>query len=151
MNPKKSHLNCNDLLTDRYQKHMNSRVGHFPVSTPRLLHFLVSLVVPKRPERLQHFSFQSVMCFLFRVKCIWFGVMQEKEKEEVSPCLQHFSFYLGWRGRILKDSRHEIFQLLPCLLLGATYYHHIWWRFIQVWIKCKNNFVVILHVLMALG
>lgn len=144
------YLNCNDRLTDRYQKRMNSTAGQFPVSSPRLLHFSVSLVVPKRPGRLQHFSFPSVICFLFRVKGNWFWVTQ-KTKEEVPSCLQRFGFYLGWRGRILEDRRYEIFQLFPCLLFGAKCNHHLWWRFTQVWIECKNRFLVILYVLMGLG
>lgn len=64
------------------------------VSSPRLLHFLVSLVVPKKPARLQDFSFQSVICFLFRLKCGWFGVTQKSgEKklwEEIPSSLQHW-------------------------------------------------------------
>lgn len=71
------YLNCNDQLTDRDQNHMDSTAGHFLVSSPRFLNFLVSLVVPKRPGRCQHFSFQSVLCFLFRMKCNWFGVTQK--------------------------------------------------------------------------
>lgn len=74
------YLNCNDQLTDRYQKHMNSTAGHFPVSIPRLLHFLVSLVVPKRPGRLQHFSFQSMFPFQSEMYLNWSGVGKKRRK-----------------------------------------------------------------------
>lgn len=70
------YLNCNDHLTARDQKHVDSKAGHLPVHSPRLLLILVSLAVPKEPGRDQHFSFQSVKCFLFRLKCDWFRVTE---------------------------------------------------------------------------
>lgn len=76
-------LNCNGQLTGRDQKHINSTAGHFPVSSPSLLYFSVRQVVPKKPGRLQHFSFQSVICFLFRLKCDWFGVTQKSGGKNV--------------------------------------------------------------------
>lgn len=82
------YLNCNDQLTDGDQKHVNSTAGHLQSALLGSCIFLVSLVVPEKPARLQHFSFQSVICFLFRLKCSWFGVTQkfgEKSCERKYP------------------------------------------------------------------
>lgn len=70
------YLNCNDHLTARGQKHVDSTADHLPVYSPRLLLILVSLAVPKEPGR-DYFSSQSVKCFLFRVKCDWFRVIEK--------------------------------------------------------------------------
>lgn len=57
------YLNCNDQLTDRDQKHVNSTAGRFPVSSPKLLHFPVSLVVPKKAWKTSAFFFP--VCYMF--------------------------------------------------------------------------------------
>lgn len=144
------YLNCNDHLTARGQKHVDSTAGYLPVYSPRLLLILMSLAVPKGPRK-DYFSSQSVKWFLFRVKCDWFRVIEKFGAKycgrKQSSSLEPFEFSLGSRCRRRKDSRNQISQLFSYLLISTTWYYHVWWRFIQVLLECKESLFINLFVL----
>lgn len=117
------YLNCNDHLTARGQKHVDSTAGYLPVYSPRLLLILMSLAVPKEPRK-DYFSSQSVKCFLFRVKCDWFRVIEKFGAKycgrKQSSSLEPFEFSLGSRCR--RQRTAEI-RFPSCFLIYSSVPH----------------------------